>query len=921
MLVGYPTTANRPDQAPAVRSAVTDERPSLVGRDDLVRDVLDVIADDSVPVMALLGTAGIGSSALLEALSARGRPARLVRLRLAEGDRLTTFCAAHRLLASVASAHSGAVASSVMTALAKSGGRTAGQATERRLAVAMSMVLRRLAPLVILVDDAHWADDGSAELLPILAEHLAGAECTIVTAMRRDHARDARSQALDRMLRRGLARSRSIRPFTAQQSAAALARVLGAVPDASVVTALHDASRGNPALLLASAAACRQTGAIRFVDRHAVLRRGSSVPPVSIDAVPGLRTTDGFRWRVIKCMATYESLGADAVELTGRALSASTDRVLEALADLEADRTLRRPRTADHERPSWRFSLPAAREAVRAAVGPFERRLLASSAVNALRTGDVPQRNDGVLADLLVEAGTLADPARSIGELLSHATDESFDDDPRVMRWLAAAASLAPTRQQRAAVLAEHCAACFRHGRMAEAERSARTVFESGPPPLPEPQWILLALHRVLALASCGEKSELQRIIDLSVDWLPPDRRHRWLIRAIALCLLNRWAEAGSELRRYRSQWTEVVPSAAWWGRSFDFTATILCGAERDRAVPPHHSSLLALVESTPARKANEPTDSAGCRLSDADRFQVQWSAGNWDQAMRIARNGIGGEPGADPVGRLFLHHGAIQVLTAQGWVGRARNLVAEARCGQLEHVLDHAEATVVRLLGDGDSAYDLLRSGLHRAEAEAIVFGTETLLADMAYHQARHDEHEQAERSLRRLARVADELGTDKARLELLVARATVLGDPRSAEAAIALARERSSPFERAVAFSRIAQTGLRTQELFLDAYCLLGQLGALLWRARLRRHMQDHDVSVPGRSETLRENEQLLAVLVTEGLSNRQLAAVFGTSEKSVAARLSRMFTRSGFRSRVELAAAMLTGDFPTGSGNGSR
>ncbi|MEV0084472.1 AAA family ATPase [Saccharopolyspora sp. NPDC050642] len=897
---------------------MTDERPSLVGRDDLVRDVLDVMADDSVPVMVLLGTAGIGSSALLDALSVRVRSARSVRLRLAETDRLTTFCAAHRLLAAVTSAENGAVAPSVMTALAKSGGRTAGPTTEHQLAVAMSVVLRRLAPLTVLVDDAHWADDGSAELLPVLAEHLAGADCTIVAAMRRAPAHDARARALDRLLRRGLARSRSIRPFTAQQSAAALARVVGAIPDTSVVTALHDASRGNPALLLASAATCRRTGAIQFVDRHAVLRRESSVPPVGLNAVPGLRTTDEFRWRVTKCMATYESLGADAVELTGRALSASTHRVLETLAGLEADRTLRRPRTADHERPSWRFSLPAAREAVRAAVGPFERRLLASLAVNALRTGDIPQRNDGVLADLLVEAGTLADPARSIGELLSHAEDGSFDDDPRVIQWLAAAASLAPTRRQRAAVLAEHCAACVRHGRMTEAGRSARTVFESGPPPLQQPQWVRLALHHVLALAACDERSELQRVIDLSADWLPPDRRHRGLIRSIALCLLNRWAEAGSELREYRSQWTEMVPSAAWWGRSFDFTASVLCGAERDRAVPSHHSSLLASVGGTPARKELEPTD---CRLSDADRFQVEWSAGNWGEAMRIARNGIVGEPGPDPVGRLFLHHGAIQVLTAQGWVGRARNLAEEARCGQLEHVLDHAEATVVRLLGDGDAAYDLLRSALHRAEAGGIVFGTDTLLADLAYHQARQGEHEQAERGLRRLARVADELGTDKARLELLVARATVLGDPRSAEAAIALARERSSPFERAVAFSRIAQTGLRTQELFLEAYCLLGQLGALLWRARLRRHMQDHDVSVPGRSATLRENEQLLAVLVTEGLSNRQLAAVFGTSEKSVAARLSRMFTRSGYRSRVELAAAMLTGDFPTGSANGSR
>ncbi|MEV6232703.1 AAA family ATPase [Saccharopolyspora shandongensis] len=928
MLVGYPTAATHQDHAMVGRSEATGGPAPLVGRDELVRDVLDVVADDSVPVMTLLGTAGAGSSALLDAVSARVGSAMLVRLRLAEADQATDYCAAHRVLTAATSAARGdhsAVAASVVAALAKNG--VGKQPAQHQLAVATSMVLRRLAPLVVLVDDAHWADDGSVELLAASAEHLAGSACTIIAAMRRSPARDARSKAFDGLLRRGLARSRSIRPFTARQSAAVLAEVVGAVPDTSLATALHDGSRGNPALLLAGAAACRRAGAIGFVDRHAVLRRGSRVPPADVDVVPGLRTADGFRWRVTKCLAVYECLGADAVELTGRALGASEQRVLEVLAGLEADRTLRRTRAGGAGRPLWRFSFPAVRESVLAAVGPFERRLFASVAVKALWSGDIPQPDDGVLADFLADAGTFVDAERSVDELVRCAADDS-SDDPRVMRWLAAAAELAPTRRQRAAVLAEHCAACVRHGRMADAERSARTVFETGTvfgtgSPLLQPrQWRRLALHRVLALAACGEDAELRRVTDLSAHWLPPDRLHRELIRAIALCLLNRWAEAGPELRRYRARWGELDSQAAWWGRRFDFTAAVLCGAQpvtapveqRGGEVPPHHSLLLALAQGDPRREAHEPTDSAGCRLHAVDRFQVQWRAGNWDRAMRIARSNISGEPGADLVGRLFMHHGAIQVLTAQGWLGRARNLVAEARCGRLEHVLDHAEATVLRLLGADDAAHDLLLSGLRRAEATGLVIGTETLLADLARHQARQGDHEQAEDSLRRLGRVAGRIGTDAARLELLVARASVLGDPSSAEAAISLARERSSPFETAIAFSRIAQTGLRPRELLLEAYCLLGPLGALLWRARLRRCMQDYDVSVPGRSETLRENEQLLAVLVTEGLSNRQLAAVFGTSEKSVAARLSRMFTRSGYRSRVELAAAMLTGDFQT-------
>jgi DNA-binding NarL/FixJ family response regulator len=58
--------------------------------------------------------------------------------------------------------------------------------------------------------------------------------------------------------------------------------------------------------------------------------------------------------------------------------------------------------------------------------------------------------------------------------------------------------------------------------------------------------------------------------------------------------------------------------------------------------------------------------------------------------------------------------------------------------------------------------------------------------------------------------------------------------------------------------------------------------------------------------------ENERLLATLVTDGLTNRELATVLGASEKSVEGRLSRLFQRTGYRSRVELASAVLTGDY---------
>ncbi|MCZ9339446.1 helix-turn-helix transcriptional regulator, partial [Streptomyces sp. TRM76130] len=75
----------------------------------------------------------------------------------------------------------------------------------------------------------------------------------------------------------------------------------------------------------------------------------------------------------------------------------------------------------------------------------------------------------------------------------------------------------------------------------------------------------------------------------------------------------------------------------------------------------------------------------------------------------------------------------------------------------------------------------------------------------------------------------------------------------------------------------------------------------------------MREHRVTVARRNLTITENERLLATLVAEGLTNREIAVVLGCSEKSAESRLGRLFRRTGYRSRVELASAMLTGEYP--------
>ncbi|MFF7190253.1 LuxR C-terminal-related transcriptional regulator [Streptomyces sp. NPDC008222] len=72
----------------------------------------------------------------------------------------------------------------------------------------------------------------------------------------------------------------------------------------------------------------------------------------------------------------------------------------------------------------------------------------------------------------------------------------------------------------------------------------------------------------------------------------------------------------------------------------------------------------------------------------------------------------------------------------------------------------------------------------------------------------------------------------------------------------------------------------------------------------------MREAGRTVPGRKQATAENEQILAVLLAEGLTNRHIAAVLGLSEDAVANRLTRLFARTGLRSRTEVVKAVLTG-----------
>ncbi|MCT9107452.1 hypothetical protein N4G69_17705 [Streptomyces mirabilis] len=127
----------------------------------------------------------------------------------------------------------------------------------------------------------------------------------------------------------------------------------------------------------------------------------------------------------------------------------------------------------------------------------------------------------------------------------------------------------------------------------------------------------------------------------------------------------------------------------------------------------------------------------------------------------------------------------------------------------------------------------------------------------------------------LQRLERISGRMGGGRARLRCLLASARALRQdaPGTAQenlrAAVDLARSSSRPFETAVT---LATT----------------------------------------------QNEELLAILIAEGLTSRQIATVPWLSEDAVAGGLSRLFACTGLRSSTEVVTSVLTGHRTRGQGS---
>jgi DNA-binding CsgD family transcriptional regulator len=158
-------------------------------------------------------------------------------------------------------------------------------------------------------------------------------------------------------------------------------------------------------------------------------------------------------------------------------------------------------------------------------------------------------------------------------------------------------------------------------------------------------------------------------------------------------------------------------------------------------------------------------------------------------------------------------------------------------------------------------------------------------------------------------LALMREELvGTSSPVLEVVLALCEELVEPgHDLTGAIAATAELKLPFvEGRLRLLAGRQRGPDAKAQLLAALARFDEMEARPWRQRVARELRRQGLPVPRRGNTSRqltESEEQIARLVVDGLSNREIANELCYSVKTVQAYLSRVYTKVGVRSRVEL------------------
>ena len=899
----------------------------LHGR-DIERAAITTLIDEAWAsrggALVIRGEPGVGKSALLADTVERAEGMQVLWTQGIESEWPLAFAALHRLLRPVAD-HVAALPPPQARALRAAFGEDEGVSGDRFLVFLGTLSLlaeaAESAPVLAVVDDAHWLDNDSAAALLFVARRLRRERVALVFATREGDVHTFDSGELATLAVHGLDRS-AIEALLAERTGAPVA--------ADVCDRLIERTGGNP------------LGLIELPEVLSPAQLGGRAQlPDPLPLTHGVERVFLDRYRRLPEQARTALLVASADDTwlpTLRAAAATLGAGEEAFDAAERSGLLQ-VRDGHSE-----FRHPLVRSAIyNAATSPVRRRVHLALAQAMTRRGDVDRR----------------------AWHLAHATDEP---DALVVKELERVAERASQRGgleaasaawERAAELtsepqprAERLYAAARHAWLAGRPAPARRLVEAAQADAVEPglsadiarlrariEWNIgsaTTAHRMIleaaadiapadssrarematfavAVASFGTDSgvmidPLRLVPDPGPTDPPRVRCFAALLLGLHRVVLGDWAGAAAALRDAFAIAETLGPADQDLLPNLGIAALQL--SDDDRALR-YHTLLLSRAQNTGAVFM---VRYALSRLAFSEIVTGQWAAAaaGLETAINLARQT--GEPAlaAQPLAFRALLAAYRSDPAYESHLTEIQGIIADAPLGILQELIKDVVrwAQAAREAAQGSPAFHLLDQMTHHITRGMAVIDR----FEAAFQAGRADAvtHDIAE-----LDAFAAATGSRWAAAAAAHGRALLSdGDQAEQNFRTALDHHAASPrrFDRARTelaygdFLRRARRRVDARAHLRAALQFFSDVGAVSWADRAAQELRASGETArrrqPSAASGLTHQELEVARLVVQGLSNREVAARLFVSQRTVEFHLRNVFTKLGVSSRTKLA-----------------
>ncbi|GAA0512577.1 helix-turn-helix transcriptional regulator [Saccharopolyspora thermophila] len=888
------------------------ERTAIVGRNEQWDALNDVVQHATSGALVLLcGATGSGKTVLLNALQRAWTRRRTTVLTT---DECSAPAIVDSLLAQIRAILDERPSVALLDAVAalsrlRSNGRGKPDLEVLPLMHELTRAIAHLARrqrTVLIIENIDRTTPGTSTALSILAQGVRAANATLIAS-----ASDATHPAVDRLAR--AADSIVELPPLSREDVAALIAKWGPPADNTLVEALRHGLGplfGNPRTALTTVAFLYARGRLTVIDEHLCLR-GAGEPVELRSDHPLLAAIDRVGQpgrKLAAAVAASDDLSADDLPLLAEAAGLDVAVCGRALDQLTRAEVLRVGSNGVLE-----LAVPALTAALHDET--TRRNTHTTIARRLIETGRAADRR--ALADHAAQAGPQLFEARNV---LIRGADAVVAQHPaQALDWYRSAlAHTEPADESwprlvglvarlqvhlgRFAQLADEFAAVARdHPGQVDGHLADATAW-----------WLVALLHeerlddvrvalRLLGCLTAEVERKLDELFEASLEGqvVQPIEVLPLLTTALA-------EKSGAAVDLIRLM-------CALATRCEDFYQALggRCGLDeataqdvREAASWRDHATAVELITGR---------SSVGGAMAHYQRILRAYRVGDWDAALALTRELEAANLDV-PLGTSRYRARAIaaeicaqrgELERAQAWMAPAADapgpLLSWVRCG-----MAHQE-------GDTERALELgWRAFAQRSRTHPV--GWERVLARLAYCHVQLDDRTGAERAMTEAAALDAEVRSRSTTQQLKFVRGLVRGCPAELAESVNLAKLRRDAYAEAMSCLALGELDSTPERWLHQAYELANRFGRTWYaRDRLQRLMQRRGVAPPryqARDSALSATELQIVDLVSDGLTNRQIALAVRMSEKAVEAHLTRLFARIGCRSRVELAAARLEG-----------